>query len=164
MRRYLPALFLTFLVVVPMTAWGRLRTLGRIETVGLASENALDVRVVLEGCEWDAVASSDGGRTWRLNERAQLPRTLLQLPAQGEMRYQIVDNSLLLRSDDSGATWSDVSPWRFLDLAVRKDVEAEKKRFFVRYGHWLPQSEAWPFAFAGAGDNLKGPNHGKASP
>lgn len=150
MRRFLPAFFLSFLVVFPVTAWGRLRTSGRIETVGLASGNARDVWIVLEGGEWDAVASSDSGRTWRLSKRSQLPWALVQLPAQGEIRYQIVDNRLLLRSDDSGATWSDVSPWQFLELAIRADVETEKQRFFVRYGHWLPQSEAWPVAFAAA--------------
>jgi hypothetical protein len=138
------------LVIVPDTAWGRLRTLGRIATAGLVSENALEVGALLDDCEWDAIASSDGGRTWRLTERTQLPETLSQLPSQGEIRYQIVNNSLLLRSDDSGATWTDVSPWRFLRLAIESDVDTEKKQFLARYGHWLPQSKVWPAAFAGA--------------
>jgi hypothetical protein len=133
-----------------MTVWGSLRTLGRIETAGLLSENALDVVVVLEGCEWDAVASSDGGRTWRLIEKAQLPKALTRLPAQGEVLYQIADSSLLLRSDDSGSTWTNASPWRFLDRARRDDVEAEKNRFLERYGHWLPPGETWPIPFTAA--------------
>ena len=149
-KRYFPAVFLILLVVIPMRAYGRLRTLGRIEKVGLFSEKSLDLGVILEGCEWDAVSSSDGGRTWRLRERVQLPETLADLPAQGEIRYQLIDNRLILRSDDSGSTWTDVSPWQFLRLAVQNDVKAEKGRFLDKYGHWLPQSQAWPFAFAGA--------------
>lgn len=149
MKLRLLAVSLVVLMIVPTTVWASLRTLGSIEAVGLASENALHVGVLLKDCEWEAVASSDGGRTWRLAKRAKLPASLAPLPARGEIRYQIVDGRLILRSDNSGATWSDISPWRFLGEAVRQDVDAEKKRFLAKYGHWLPESEVWLFSFVG---------------
>ncbi len=157
--RLIPHIALTiWLLFLPSPAWARLRALGGIKTVGLVSENPLDVTIVLDWCEWDGVASSDGGRTWRVlpprvDQKTQPPKVLYPLPVEGLIRYQLVEkrrdfySGQLFLSEDAGATWSDVSPWRFLSEEISRDVAEEKQLFLRVYGQWLPQDKAWPWAF-----------------
>jgi hypothetical protein len=160
MRLITPIVLALSLLFPPAEAWARLRPLGVIETVGLTSENPLDVTIRLEGCEWDGVTSSDGGHTWRVIpqtsrpvQKTQPPKPLYPLPEEGPIRYRVVDEKRdfhrgrLFVSEDGGATWTDVSPWRFLSEEIVRDVDAEQQRFLFLYGSLLPNDKAWPWAF-----------------
>src|SRR5690242_2332514 len=137
MRPILHIALAIWLVFLPGTAWGRMRYFGKITTVGLGSENPRDVTILLEGCDWDGVASSDGGHTWRVARKAPPPESLHPLPEEGPIRYRLVDerrdfhSGRLFLSEDAGATWTDVSPWRFLGDQVFRQLE-ERRQLFLR--------------------------------
>jgi hypothetical protein len=173
MRLLAPIALAIWLLFFPGEAWARLRLLGQIKTVGLASENPLDVAIVLEACEWDGVASSDGGRTWRVVpqtqgavQKTQPPKPLYPLPEEGRIRYRFVTTPApgsifgkpqrLFLSEDAGATWTDVSPWRFLGNVIHSGVEADRQRFLLHYGPLLPQDTAWPWVFGATAAALLG--------
>jgi hypothetical protein len=118
-----------------------------IEKAGQMDGNPLHVGVVLQG-EWRGAVTGDGGRSWQAAEPAQLTNNLASLATNGVMRYLVADTNLLLRSDDEGRTWINVSPWIDLKRKERDELESEKKRFKIRYGHWLRKDESWPLSFA----------------
>lgn len=135
------------LAVVQSTAWGSLRTLGTMGEVGLLDSNALHLVVVLTNSTWGGLISRDGGRSWRIAEPGELTGKPAPLPADGDVRYHVVGREGLCRSDDSGATWSDASPWSSLRRKINEDVQAEQQAFQVRYRHWLPDDEDWWLVF-----------------
>lgn len=144
------------LAVVQSTAWASLRTLGTMGEVGLLDSNALHVAIVLTNCEWHGVVSRDGGHSWQTAPPAQIPEGLAPLPVDGPTRYLVVGHDVLCRSDDSGATWSDASPWSSLRRKINEDVQAEQQAFQVRYRRWLPDDHDWWLVFGSTAVLLSG--------
>jgi hypothetical protein len=149
MRRILCLAILLCLALPARPALAKLRWLGTFSDVGLFDDDVSHIAIVLEGCEWEAVVSQDGGQTWRIGDKAQLPNVLGKLPVIGQIRYAVTGpTGSLIRSDDGGQSWRDVSPWSFLRRTIREDVKAEKQLYLSGCGHWLPDDAAWPLVFA----------------
>ncbi len=139
---------------------GALRWLGNITTVGQTDTNPLHLAIILDQGEHDAVLSLDGGNTWRLAKQSELPPKLNPLPKEGGIQYILANEHLLLRSDDGGKSWQNVSPWEYLRQLVHSEVDAKKVAFLTKYESDLPDDSSWPlvfgvtalaFAFFGAG-------------
>jgi hypothetical protein len=137
---------------------------GDIDRVGLIDDNPNHVTIIFKDGYWEAVTSQDGGKTWKIVKVAQLPAKLKDIPTTGEIRYMLVggnpgawaNEQLLIRSDNAGRSWTDVSPWEFLRQTLRDNAAKKQSLYMEIYGSWFSygpgnsDEPVWVFVFLGS--------------
>lgn len=132
-------------------AWAYLRSFGEIVAVGCRDTDPSQLVIVLHGGQWGGAVSSDGGKTWLGKEEYWSPPALQPLPRDGTIQFLCIEKNLLLKSTDAGRSWINISPWPALRKELADNIEKWKRRFYLDYGKWLPEDEAWPLVFGASG-------------
>jgi len=144
MRLLAKLLCVACVLSLSLPAMAKLRGYPAIESIGLMDENPLHIAVVFGN--GDALSSDNGGSIWKKIKKDDLPAKLPSLPSSGEVRYQTAGDTVV-RSEDLGKTWLDVSPWRFFRMETLHAIEKTREAYKEKFSIWLPDYRYWPVSF-----------------
>ena len=113
-----------------------------ITSLAIDPENPDHIFLAIRGLGFPAAVSTDGGASFADDDEEDAPPGWSTNLAVGTRRYVVVDALWLLRSDDSGATWTNTEAASFVrdqcELAIQKD----ELQYREEYGSRLPPRSA----------------------
>lgn len=151
-RCMMKRLALTAMMLVTFTGNGAqagLRAGPEITSVLLDPTDPDKIAIRLSGLDCETAISTDAGQNFRVVAKQDFPSSWSSNLIAGTRRYVLADSIDLLRSDDSGLTWTKTGALDFLREQCKLAEEEEQKWFREEYGPRLPlRSSLWHILFA----------------
>ena len=120
-----------------------LRGRPKITSVMVDPANPDGIFLKLAGLPCEAAISHDGGASFAVATEPDAPKDWSAELEIGERRYLLIDGTLLLRSNDAGATWQKTQARSFLWNQSDLEVKNQRQWFQEEYRPRLPQRSVW---------------------
>lgn len=144
---------LIILMIVLAGSWttsAKLNSGPQIKSVRIDSNDSATVYLQISELPKPMAVSTNAGDSFSTFPGGILPDSATTNLRHGPRKYVLVDSAILLRSDDSGITWTNTAARKYLREQTDKEIEQEKRDFDNGYSERLPQRSAfWHPTFAG---------------
>ena len=139
-------MFLTALlfVLVSTEAMAGLRSFPEITKIAVDPQNLNNVYLRIDDLPIKAAIGDDGGRSFSVAAKAEIPTGWTTDINNGEQRYVLIDSSNLIRSEDAGISWKKTAALDFIRTQIDFEIEKEKENYQKKYEILIPKrSELW---------------------